>query len=319
MNLFFSGTIEYFKKKLMLLVATSIVFFASFGISMIQKPPLYVAKTTNYEVNKLPVLVGSNAFPVLSAQGVFAYDLDSGVVLYEKNPDEQYLPASTTKIVTALVSLEHYGLEQKLNTGSFSVEGSKMGLSWNEEILVRDLLYGLLVYSGNDAAEVLASNFPQGRDAFIAQMNDKAMHLHALNSHFVNPSGLDESGQVTTAKDLARISSQAMLNPEFAKIVGTAEYQATSTDGKFVHKLENRNELLGKVEGVLGIKTGWTEGARENLVTYVNRDGKRVITTILGSQDRFGETKELVEWIYKNYDWKDVSYSQALPLHSSRP
>lgn len=318
MNLSFFGTAEYFKQKLWLLSIASILFFASFGVSMIQKPPVYVAKTTNYEVSKLPILGGNKEFPVLSAQGVYAYDLDSGVVLYEKNPDEPYLPASTTKIVTALVALDYYDLDEKINTGSFKVEGSKMGLFWNEEILARDLLYGLLVYSGNDAAEVLASNFPGGRSAFIDAMNDKARELFAVNSSFVNPSGLDELGQMTTAKDLARISSQAMLDPEFAKIVSTGEYQATSADGKFVHKLENRNELLGKVSGVLGIKTGWTEGARENLVTYVNRDGKRIITTILGSQDRFGETEELVEWIYGNYEWKDVSYSQDLSPRSSR-
>lgn len=301
---------SYFSQKLVPLSVVSIFFFTSLGISHLEKPPVYFAKTTNYEVSRLPVLKNVNSFPVLSAQGVFAYDLNSGVVLYEKNPDEPLLPASTTKIVTALVALDYYNLDDKINTGAFSIEGSKMGLYWNEEITARDLLYGLLVYSGNDAAEVLANNYNGGREEFINAMNQKAKELYAFNTSFVNPSGLDQLGQMTTAKDLARIASQAIENPEFAKIVATTDYQAQSTDGAFVHNLENRNELLGKVAGVLGVKTGWTEGARENLVTYVDRDGKRVVITILGSQDRFGETEELVEWIYENYEWQDISYSR---------
>ena len=184
-----------------------------------------------------------------------------------------------------------------------------MGLVWNENITVRDLLYGLLVYSGNDAAEVLANNFPGGRGKFVEKMNEKAKELHAENTYFENPSGLDATGQETTAKDLARIASQGMLNPTFAKIVKTKEYIAHNVSGTIVHKLKNRNELLGKVEGVLGVKTGWTESARENLVTYVNRDDRKIMIALLGSQDRFGESEQLVNWIFNNYEWRNVNYS----------
>lgn len=286
----------------------SILFLVSLVALTLSKPPLYIAKTSKYSVSLLPVLKPSSNFPVLSAQGVFAYDLDSGVVLYEKNPDEPLLPASTTKIMTAIVAMEHYAQDDILNTGTFSAKGSKMGLYWNENISVRDLLYGLLVYSGNDAAEVLAANYPGGREAFISEMNKKTRELFAFNTSFVNPSGLDELGQITTAKDLSRIASRAMLKPEFASIVGTREYVARSSDGVFLHKLENRNLLLGEVPGVLGVKTGWTEGARENLVTYIQRDNRKIMVTVLGSQDRFGESKQLIEWIFNNYVWTDVSY-----------
>lgn len=300
------------KNKFLVFSAVSVFFFATAGIAQIEKPPLYVTKTNAYEVSRLPILTNTSSVPVLSAQGVYAYDIDSGVVLYEKNPDMPLFPASTTKIVTALVALDHYNLEDVINTGVFKSTGSTMGLTWHEEIKVKDLLYGLLVYSGNDAAEVLANNYPGGRDEFIKAMNQKAIDLHAKNTYFENPSGLDQTGQMTTAKDLTRIASQAMLVPDFAQIVGTKEYIAQDTTGKLIHRLENRNELLGEVPGVLGVKTGWTEGARENLVTYVERDGKRVVVAILGSQDRFGETKELVEWIFGNYSWEDINYSSAV-------
>lgn len=240
-------------------------------------------------------------FPVISAQGVYAYELGSGEVLYEKDADALLFPASTTKIVTALVAMDIYKLNQVIDTRTFSVAGSKMGLTWYENITVQDLLYGLLIHSANDAAEVLAANHPEGREAFIQAMNLKARDLGAFDTRFVNPSGLDEAGQTTTARDLARIASYAMENPEFAKVVATDSYTARDTSGKTVHYLKNKNELLGKVPGVLGVKTGWTEGARENLVTYVERGGKRVMIAVLGSQDRFGETEALIDWIFSTY------------------
>lgn len=251
---------------------------------------------TSTPVKKVP-----DYFPVISAQGVYVYELGSGEVLYEKDAYLSLFPASTTKIVTALVAMDVYELNQVVNTGTFSATGSIMGLTWHENITVQDLLYGLLVHSANDAAEVLAANHPEGREAFIQAMNLKARDLGAYDTHFINPSGLDETGQETTAKDLAKIASFAMENPEFAKIVATESYTARDTSGVSVHYLKNKNELLGKVPGVLGVKTGWTESARENLVTYVERDGKRVMIAVLGSQDRFGETEVLIDWVFSTY------------------
>lgn len=178
-------------------------------------------------------------------------------------------------------------------------------------------MYGLLIHSGNDAAEVIALNYEGGREAFIEAMNEKAKTLNAHSTSFKNPSGLDELDQYTTARDLVNISQVAMKNPSFAKVVATQEHNVESVDGKLAYHLTNRNELLGKVEGVLGVKTGWTENARENLVTYVERDGKRVMLSILGSQDRFGETEELVEWIFSNYKWVDLN-SPSLSFESAR-
>jgi D-alanyl-D-alanine carboxypeptidase len=139
----------------------------------------------------LPILNQGVSFPVLSAQAVLAVDVDSGISLYEKDPDKPLLPASTTKIMTALVAMEKYSNDQVLGVGDEKIEGQKMGLKKGEKITVKDLLYGLLIYSANDAAEVLAKSYEGGRDAFISAMNEKAKKLSLDNTKFTNPSGLD--------------------------------------------------------------------------------------------------------------------------------
>ena len=217
----------------------------------------------------LPVLSEHSSFPVISAEGALAVDLSSGISLYAKNPDAKLLPASTTKIVTALVALDAYPLDRIIKVGKVRIDGQKMGLAMGEEMRVEDLLYGLLVYSANDAAEVLAEGYSGGREAFVNAMNQKARDLSLKNTSFYNPSGLDGNGHVTTPRDLIRVSEVAMRNPEFAKIVATKEIVVSDISGKTLHRLANINELLGKVPGVLGVKTGWTENARENLVTYI--------------------------------------------------
>jgi len=268
---------------------------------------------SNNEVNSglqaNPVLTGSNVFPILSAQSVVAKDLDSKVVLYEKNPQGTLYPASTTKIITAIVALEHFDPDRILTVGNRYIEGQKMGLLPGERIKISDLLYGLLVYSANDAAETLADNYKGGRDVFISEMNSKASKIGLESTFFKNPTGLDEEGHVTTAEDLAKASEFAMKSEFIRVAVATKTKEVKSADGLIVHNLENVNELIGSVDGVFGVKTGWTENARENLITYVQREGRTISIVLLGSQDRFGETKELIEWIFENYDWESSRVS----------
>ncbi|MFV1917656.1 MAG: D-alanyl-D-alanine carboxypeptidase family protein, partial [Patescibacteria group bacterium] len=227
------------------------------------------------------------------------------------NPDKPLLPASTTKIITALIAMDYYRKDAVVRVGRIKTEGQRMGLIFGEEITVDSLLKGLLIASANDAAEVLAQGYPGGKEAFVAAMNRKATEVNLDNTNFTNPSGFDTVGHFSTARDLVRISSHAMQIPYFSEIVGTGEALVESVDGRFVHKLVNVNELVGEVEGVLGVKTGWTENARENLVTYVERDGRRVMIAVLGSQDRFGETKELIDWIFENYEWVKLDYPHS--------
>lgn len=304
---------EFFYLVILTFVFVSTTAMALGGRLQVLIPKLPILAEPQKSFPPIPLLTVNSSYPVLSAQGVLAVDLNSGVNLYEKNPDTPLLPASTTKIVTALVSLDTYKLDQVLTIPQgVAVDGQKMGLFPGEQMKFEDVLYGLLVYSANDAAEALARDYPAtsegalGYDAFIAAMNKKAADLSMKNTQFANPVGLDQDGQITTAKDLVRAAEVAMRNPEFAKIVGTKEINITDATGKYNYDLKNINELLGSVPGVMGVKTGWTENARENLVTYIVRDNHKVMIALLGSQDRFGETKELINWIFASYKWQPV-------------
>ncbi len=295
--------------KLLYFLVVCIVFLGSFALGInVRAKEMGVKMYDIGGAHQLPVLAKSEAFPVLSGQGVIAVDADSNVTLYEKDADSQLYPASTTKIITALVSLDYYKEDQILTVKRVGVEGQKMGLVMNEQISFDSLINGLLIYSANDAAVTLADNYPGGYDAFVNAMNNKAGELNLKNTHFANPIGLDDASQVTTARDMVRLSEVAMKNTYFASIVGTRQKSVQSSDGKFKYDLRNINQLLGIVDGVKGIKTGWTEAAAENLVTYVERDGHKVYIALLGSQDRFGETKELIDWIYGNYEWKNIGF-----------
>ena len=301
--------------RLLILSILSFIFIGSstlaisvwnFFPSQVVKPRSPEVKAAYTNMPPLPENVGGQQQPVFSAYAALAVDVDSQVIFLEKNPDLELLPASTTKIITSLVAMDYYSLEDILRVGQFTIEGQKMNLVTGEEISVKNLIYGLLVYSANDAAEVLAMNYPGGRDSFVTAMNLKTKELGLEHTSFENPTGLDGYSQFTTARDLVRVASVAIQDPFFRQVVGTKEITVESYDKRFVHKMNNINELLGKVDGVLGIKTGWTENARENLVAYIERGNRRVITVVLGSQDRFGETKDLIEWIFGNFAWREV-------------
>jgi len=296
-------------QKLMYLSALALVIVSTLLFALISRPkeePVTERKVSKKSFVPAPVLMGLEAYPVVSARAVLAVDMNSGITLYEKNPDSQLLPASTTKIITALVAMDHYDSDEVLLVHDPTVAGKKMGLVYGEQMKAKDLIYALLVYSANDAAEVLAQNYPEGRGAFVREMNKLAAELSLTNSYFTNPAGLDGGEHVSTARDLIRVANVAMKDPAFANIVRQENGVVTSVDGKIVHRIETTNQLLGKVDGVFGVKTGWTENARENLVSYIERDGRQVMIAMLASQDRFGESEELIEWIFANYTWEDV-------------
>jgi len=242
--------------------------------------------------------------PSITARSAVVIDAKSASVLFEKNPDEQLMPASTTKIMTALVALEHYNLDDIIVVKrADEAIGQTMKLIPGEKMKVRDLLYGLLLESGNDAAFALAENFPGGYAAFVDEMNKLARTYHLTHTQYRNVSGVEQAGHYTSVRDLARLAAVAMMNPVFAQIVSTRSYVVTDVDGKVVHALTNKNELLGKVPGMRGVKTGWTENAGESLVTDTLRDGNELIVAILRSRDRFGDTSAIIEWAYRAHTW----------------
>jgi len=255
--------------------------------------------------------------PSLTARSVVVLDKDSAVLMYAKNEKIQLLPASTVKIMTALVALDYYSLDDVLMVNEVDNLGQDMKLVKGEKITVKNLLYGVLVASANDAAVILARNYPGGEKEFVKAMNEKEKDLRLEGSYFVNPTGLDSDLQgnllpdysYTTALDLARLAAVALKNETISQMVAIPKIVVSDVDGKISHQLFNLNELLGNIEGLRGVKTGWTEDAGECLVGYVQKDGRGIITVILGSQDRFGETTKLIEWVFSNHRWETFTPS----------
>jgi len=258
-----------------------------------------------YPVNRTGIFPGEE----ITASGSAILDLDSGVFLYKRNADMLFAPASTTKILTALVALDRFSLDDVLTVRSLVNDGQVIGLVTGERMTLENLLYGMLVSSGNDAAWVIADNYPGGIEAFVAAMNEKARHLHLLKSSFTNPVGYDDPRHKMTPEDLARLAAVALSDKTVAKIVAIPQITVSDVTHSRFHSLRNVNELLGKIPGVGGMKTGWTEEAGENLVTLIERDGHRLILVLLHSDDRFGETEKLINWIFTNYQWEEFSPS----------
>jgi D-alanyl-D-alanine carboxypeptidase len=308
-----------------------LIFLLSFGIAVIYviiltaKLPIRsvdFASNSDYsvEISKVvnpsptpfikPELVQYAAYPPpLSAQSALAMDEKTGWILYSKDATTPLWPASTTKIMTALVALEHYDLDEIVTIQNPIAEGSTMDLIQNERISVENLLYGLLIQSANDAAFALADHFQGGRDAFVSAMNDKALQLSLVNTHYTDPAGFDNTKQYSTAQDLASLTRAALSNSTIKKMVGIPEITVPDEDFTVFHKLKNVNQLLGKVPGVAGVKTGWTENAKENLVNLTKRNSQTVLTVVLGSNDRFNETQKLTDWVFANYTWPPESTS----------
>lgn len=243
--------------------------------------------------------------PYFSARAVVVQDVGSKTMLFSKAADTILLPASTTKIMTALVALDTW---PDLNT-TVTVQnedraiGSTMNLVKGESITIKNLLYGLMVPSGNDAALALADNYKGGYDAFVTAMNNKAKSLHLDHTTYKNPSGVEQYGHVTTARDLAVLATVALQNPVLSQIVQTKNITLTDTTGVIVHDLKTTDELLGEIEGFKGLKTGWTTNAGECLVSYIERGDHKVVIVVLGSLDRFGDTRALVDWTYDHHNW----------------
>ncbi len=257
------------------------------------------------QINTIPLIKAGALPPTVSAQGVYVVDAASLTPLYAKNKKQRFYPASTTKVVTALVALDLYAPDDVLTVKIASVEGQLMNLQNGERITLENLLYGLLVHSGNDAAVAIANSY--GYDRFIELMNKKAHELHMNNTTFRNPNGLDDMQQLTTPYDLTLAARELLKNPYLTKIVGTKEITISDVDYTVFHHLSNVNKLLGEIRGLGGLKTGYTEFAGENLVSFYKHEGHDFIIVVMKSNDRFADTRTLVDWIITN-----ISYIPAL-------
>lgn len=247
--------------------------------------------------------------PTLNSRAAIVYDRTSGTVIYGKSENEKRKMASTTKIMTALIVIENSKLTDTVEVSkkAAGIGGSRLGLKTGDKITVNDLLYGLMLCSGNDAAVALAEYVGGNLEEFANLMNQKSETLGLLNTHFVTPHGLDNDDHYTTAYELAKLTDYALKNETFSKIVATKNY--TATINGYPRNLNNTNELLGNLNGVYGVKTGFTNGANRCLVTSVKRSDLDIICIVLGADTKKFRTQDsvkLIEYTFKNYEMVDI-------------
>jgi len=246
------------------------------------------------KTNPIPI-VKNTSVPEVSAEGIYVVDLPSFTPLLKRNEHGRFFPASTTKIITALVTRDLYKTEDVITIKETTSEGQVMNLVYGEKMSIENMLYGLLVHSANDAAYSLANDY--GYDVFVKKMNEKAQELHMTESFFTNPAGFDDARQTTSPFDLALTARQLLQDPYLSKIVGTKEIIISDVNYTYFHKLTNVNTLLGEIQGLGGLKTGYTENAGENLVSFYKKNGNQYIIVVLKSLDRFTDTKNIIKWI----------------------
>lgn len=239
----------------------------------------------------------------LSAHSAVVLDGATGRVLFEKNAYEERSMASTTKIMTALVALENGSLGDvvTVSRNASGVEGSSIWLGVGEKISLENLLYGLMLQSGNDAAVAIAEHVGGSVEGFAEMMNQKAAELGANNTHFMNPSGLDQEGHYTTAYDLALITRHAMSNEMFRTIVSTKNKTIPWEGHEFSRTLKNHNKLLSLYEGCDGVKTGFTKKTGRCLVSSATRNGSQLIAVTLNAPDDWNDHMSLLDEAFGAY------------------
>ena len=291
-----------FKKTLITLIALlSILHISCFADDIIEDTKI----DTNIIDETIETAASTSYSPSINSRAAIVIDRNSKKILYGKNENTRRAMASTTKIMTALVVIENTDLNNivAISKKAAGTGGSRLKLKTGDKISVKDLLYGLMLKSGNDCAVALAEYTGGSIENFANMMNEKAIRLNLLNTHFITPHGLDKEEHYTTAYELAIITDYALNNPIFSKIVNTKVANITINDKN--RTIANTNELLGNLEGVYGVKTGFTNGAGRCLVTSVKRDNMDIICIVLGADTKNDRTKDsvkLIEYSFKNYE-----------------
>lgn len=234
----------------------------------------------------------------LTAESAILINADTGEIIYAKNAYEKRAMASTTKIMTALLTLEEGQLDRRFTADSMAirVEGTSMGLQEGDIVTRRALCYGMLLPSGNDAANAAAVNISGSLTAFADKMNEKAAEIGMHNTHFVNPSGLDADGHYSTAYDMALLTQYALKNEEFRKISASSSATLEYGNPPYPRTLYNSNKLLVQYEGCIGVKTGFTDNARRCLVSAAERNGVTLIAVTLNAPDDWKDHSEMLDF-----------------------
>jgi len=276
--------------------------------NMINNPESYPLKSLAFKLARPePVRNMMQGDPNIRATSAIVMDAETGKVLFAKNAKEDLAIASITKIMTGLVVLRFStNLNETIvaSDNATKTEGSRMYLMTGERMSVENLLRGMLIDSANDAAVALAEGTLGSETRFVEEMNKYSGELGLKDTHFTNVYGADDPKHYSNAEDLARLTSYALQNETFRSIVSTAQITVADVSGKFSHKLQNTNKLIGKYLNVIGVKTGTTVEAGASLVVAAKGDsGQIVVAVLLNSPERFNEGKTLLDWALKAYTW----------------
>ena len=252
-----------------------------------------------------PVRISDAEPPYVTAYYVAIVDEGSGTLLYGDSPDVRTPPASVTKIATTLLALQREPDLSRVipitvdGLAMAAADGSQViGLAPGERLRLETLLHGIMLWSGNDAAEQVAVSLADGsQDRYVEWMNHLAAVLGLQNTHFANPSGMDADGHYSSAADMAYLARVAMRNPMFRKLAETRTWEAEG------YVLANLNRLLGSYPGADGVKIGFTDNARRTMVGSATRDGHRVYVSIMRSEDLVGDETALLDWVWRTYRW----------------
>ena len=250
----------------------------------------------------------NNSFQT-SAKSMCVMEATTKRVLRAKNEHTKRPMASTTKIMTAITAIENCeNLDETfvVSNKAIGISGTSLYLREGEEMSIRDLLYGLMLVSGNDAAVAIGEKVAGREEFFVDLMNNTAKKIGAKNTHYANPHGLDEKDHYTTAYDLSLISSYALQNPIFREIVGTKNTKITSKAGK-VRYLKNKNKLLTTFDGAVGVKTGFTDDAGRCFVGGAERDGMTLVCSVLSCGPMFEDTASLMQECFNEYKMVDIT------------
>lgn len=278
----------------------------SYSLSYIFQPPyLTTSQVLGTETKAVPYIVKEIPFPNVSAKAIIAVDVINNKILYEKDMNAPFPPASTTKLMTAIVALEHYNVDEDLEVSESctQVDSTRVGLVPGEKVKVTDLVHSLLISSSGDSACVLASTLYTSTE-FIELMNQKAFDYGLTNTNFTNAIGLDsiDNSHISTAYDLYLLAKKASENNVVKEIVALKSYEFTS--GAYPRTVSNTNQLLWSIPGSVGIKTGKTTGAGEVLIYRFNDDFHDIVIVVMNSLDRFGDTQQVLNWLFTTYSWE---------------
>lgn len=260
------------------------------------------SRISQFKIPSSPVVKLASK-PQTTAQNYILVDLETNKILISKNSEEKIYPASTTKLITALTALNIYPLDEVVSINEEYMEGQNMGLKIGEKITIKSLVSALLVYSANDAAFTLAKQHPQGFDGFVRQMNLLVKKYNLKNTNFVNVDGLQNENHYSTVYDLSQIGRIAVQNNIVKNTVKNKEITISSVDGSNQHYLVSTDELLATTPEIEGLKTGWTPEAKGCFVGLINLNGHYLISVVAQSDDRFQDTKNILDWAKQNVSW----------------